>query len=205
MSCVSTSDKTKQTEYVKQSRINILLIANSLAYIQLFCREGPDAHSGGIGLWYAKHITDIQRWDTQTSADPAHSAVGRCHKWIRAWKEYVHVSVAPTICVHSKVRALLAATNCTKVDVKESCIGPFDQNAFWRSVKRFVHVVDSVSDHWSQSLSIVLHETRRGWRLLHLRHLSPNRHQFVPWVSLVGRQHRLSRTGTWTGTDGQGS
>lgn len=93
MSCVSTSYKTKQTEYVKQSRIHILIIANSFAYVQLFCREGPDSHSGRIGLRYPEHFTDIQRRDTQTSADPSHGAIWRCHEWICAWKRQFHVTV----------------------------------------------------------------------------------------------------------------
>lgn len=49
----------------------------------------------------------------------------------------------------------------TKVNVKESSIGPFNQNFLWRSMKSFVHVVDPVSHHRPQSLSVFLHETRK--------------------------------------------
>lgn len=88
MTCVSSSSKTKQTDYVTKSKIHILITANSLAYVQLFCREGSDSHSGGVGLRHSKHITNIQRGDTEASAHSAHSAIWWCHKWICAWKNH---------------------------------------------------------------------------------------------------------------------
>lgn len=44
----------------------------------------------------------------------------------------------------------------TKVNVKESSIGPFNQNFLWRSMQDFIHIVDSISDQRPQSLSVLL-------------------------------------------------
>lgn len=75
MTGVSSLCKIKQTDYGTKSRIHILITANSLAYVQLFCREGSDSHPGGVGLRHSKHITNVQRGDTETSAHSAHSAI----------------------------------------------------------------------------------------------------------------------------------
>ena len=47
---------------------------------------------------------------------------------------------------------------CTKVNVQKSSIGAFHQNLFLGPVDSFVHVVHTVSHHWSQSLCILLHK-----------------------------------------------
>lgn len=58
---------------------------------------------------------------------------------------------------------------CTKVNVQESSIGPFYQNLLLGPVKSFIHVIHPVSHHWSQSLSILLHEHKRTQRDIELR------------------------------------
>lgn len=60
------------------------------------------------------------------------------------------------------------AADPTKVNVKESSIGSFHQNLLWRSMKSFIHVIDPISHHRPQSLSIFLHE-------------QGDRHMFICW------------------------
>lgn len=53
------------------------------AYVALLWGESTDAHSGGVGLDDAVNLTDVLRRHAEARTDPAHRAVGWCHKWIR--------------------------------------------------------------------------------------------------------------------------
>lgn len=53
------------------------------SYVALLWGESSDADSGGVRLDHAVNLPDVLRWHSQTRTNPAHRAVGRCHKRVR--------------------------------------------------------------------------------------------------------------------------
>lgn len=57
----------------------------SRTYVELFCREGPNADPGGVGLHHPVDISHVLGGYAQPGAHSTHGAVRGCHKGVRAW------------------------------------------------------------------------------------------------------------------------
>ena len=192
----------------RQGSIQYLWFWFWCAYIELFCWEGSDSHSGGVGLWNPKHITDVQRRDAQTGAGPAHSAVWWCHKRICAWRGQVCVTIEPTppeIIAHAS-RSYLYQSQCQgeqrwplqpefSLEVHEE-IRTCSRPHLWPSVAISQHIPARNSEK-----GICFFFCFFCWMTFNTFLVC----QLLPWVFSTGPQHQLSRMGTWIGTGGRGS